>query len=332
MSVSLLIDAIVRQTTVLVAQLATTGGVRAPLAHVADQVFLELCTELESQGVRRKLVADMFGLALRTYQRKVQRLQDSATDADRTLWEAMLAWIREQDVCARADVLRRFRHDDEGVVRAVLDDLVDNGLVYRRGRGDATMYRAAREEELWSEYAAGRRAGATSIVWVNVYKSPDIGLDDLEAAIRIEPDTLRACLDDLMADGHVYESAPGRYAATRFRAWYDERVGWEAAVFDHFQAMVTSLVIKLRDGSPRALPDDTLGGSTYTLNVHEGHPLRDEALALLRDTRERVDDLLTRCDAWNDEHGLPEQHERVTFYAGQSVREAWAPGSQDGEG
>ena len=61
-------------------------------------------------------------------------------------------------------------------------------------------------------------------------------------------------------------------------------------------------------------------------------PPCDEALALLRDTRERVDDLLTRCDAWNDEHGLPEQHERVTFYAGQSVREAWTPGSQDGEG
>jgi len=35
MNVQLLIEAIVRQTTVLIAQLATTGGIRAPVAHVA---------------------------------------------------------------------------------------------------------------------------------------------------------------------------------------------------------------------------------------------------------------------------------------------------------
>lgn len=42
MNVRLLIDSVVRQTTVLLAQLATNGGARAPLAHVANQVFLEL--------------------------------------------------------------------------------------------------------------------------------------------------------------------------------------------------------------------------------------------------------------------------------------------------
>jgi hypothetical protein len=38
MRTHLLIDAIVRQTTVLIAQLATAGGFRAPLAHIAEQV------------------------------------------------------------------------------------------------------------------------------------------------------------------------------------------------------------------------------------------------------------------------------------------------------
>ena len=46
MNVKILIDSIVRQTTVLIAQLATSGGVRAPLAHVANQVFLDLSREL----------------------------------------------------------------------------------------------------------------------------------------------------------------------------------------------------------------------------------------------------------------------------------------------
>ena len=62
MTIQLLIDAIVRQTTVLIAQLATSGGA---LAHVANQVFLDLANELEAHGVSRKVSADMFGMALR---------------------------------------------------------------------------------------------------------------------------------------------------------------------------------------------------------------------------------------------------------------------------
>jgi hypothetical protein len=65
----LLIDAVVRQTTLLIAQLATSAGIRAPLAHLADQVFLELAREIEQQGVSKKVAADMFGIALRSYQR-----------------------------------------------------------------------------------------------------------------------------------------------------------------------------------------------------------------------------------------------------------------------
>ena len=80
MTVDLLINAIVRQTTILIAQLATSGGLRAPLATVASQVFLDLVSELERQRVSRKVSADMFGLGLRTYRRKIQRLSASVTD------------------------------------------------------------------------------------------------------------------------------------------------------------------------------------------------------------------------------------------------------------
>ena len=62
MNVNLLIDAIVRQTMVLTAQLATQAGARAPLAHVANQVFLDLVGELTNQGLGRKVIADMFGV------------------------------------------------------------------------------------------------------------------------------------------------------------------------------------------------------------------------------------------------------------------------------
>ena len=51
MNISVLIDSIVRQVTVLIAQLATAGGVRAPVAHIANQVFVQLARELE-EGAR----------------------------------------------------------------------------------------------------------------------------------------------------------------------------------------------------------------------------------------------------------------------------------------
>ena len=62
MSVKILIDGVVQQTTVLIAQLSTAAGIRAPLAHVADQIFVSLANEIEAQGVGRKVVADMFGM------------------------------------------------------------------------------------------------------------------------------------------------------------------------------------------------------------------------------------------------------------------------------
>src|SRR5688500_2738768 len=56
MNSRLLIDAFVRQTMVLIAQVATMAGVRTPLAHVANQVFLDLTQALEQQGLGRKVV------------------------------------------------------------------------------------------------------------------------------------------------------------------------------------------------------------------------------------------------------------------------------------
>ena len=55
-----------------------------PLAHVANQVFLDLTQELHAQGVSRRVSADMFGLALRAYLRKIQRLRESTTDRGRS--------------------------------------------------------------------------------------------------------------------------------------------------------------------------------------------------------------------------------------------------------
>jgi len=65
---------------VLVAQLSTSSGVRAPLSQIANQVFLDLASELERQQASQKVIADMFGMALRSYQQKMQRIFESTTE------------------------------------------------------------------------------------------------------------------------------------------------------------------------------------------------------------------------------------------------------------
>lgn len=79
MNVNVLIDSVVRQTTILIAQLATSVGGRAPLTHIANQVFVDLTKELRQQGLGQKVIADMYGMALRTYHDKVRRLSESRT-------------------------------------------------------------------------------------------------------------------------------------------------------------------------------------------------------------------------------------------------------------
>jgi len=64
------------------------GRTRSP------QVFVELSRELEAQGLNQKVSADMFGMALRSYQRKVQRLGESSTVCGRSLWEAVYDFVR----------------------------------------------------------------------------------------------------------------------------------------------------------------------------------------------------------------------------------------------
>lgn len=143
MNTPLLIDSIVRQVTVLLAQLGTAGGLRAPMAHLANQVFLHLAEELEAQGVSRKVSADMFGMALRAYVRKVGRLREGHSAPGVTLWQAVLEFIREHGLVLRSRVLERFSRDAEPVLLSVLNDLCESGLVFVLGSGSRVAYRAA---------------------------------------------------------------------------------------------------------------------------------------------------------------------------------------------
>jgi hypothetical protein len=322
-NVQLLIDSIVRQTTVLIAQLATAGGARAPLAHVANQVFLDLVRELDEQGVSRKVGADMFGLALRSYQRKIQRVAESNTDRGRSLWEAVFTHLDEKKIATRNEILHRFHRDDDQLVRGVLHDLTESGLIFASGSGDGAVYRLATKEDLSHVRASEATDAATAIdgmLWAVIYREGPITKGALIDRLPASDSALDAALVRLEQVSRIERDDGGAYRCKALEVPYGSSTGWEVAVFDHFQSVVRTICCKLRlDQTPRL--KDVVGGSTYTFVVWEGHPMDEEAQRGLSRYREQADDLRARIDAYNAEHGIPERHHKVIAYSGQCVIE-----------
>ena len=325
MNVNLLIDAVIRQTTILIAQLATSAGLRAPLANIANAVFLDLAEELETQGVSRKVAADMFGMALRSYQSKVRRLASRREDSHLSVWEAVFDYIREHEVISRADVLLRFAKEDDELVRGILYDLVETGLVFQKGRGDSTVYRLASDDDFERVAARERVDTVGPLVWLNVYLRGPIGAADLAEHLPIEEADVQEALDGLVAEGRVaaVESDDGvTYESDVVVLPVGDPVGWEAALFDHFNAVVTALCIKLRNVTLRSLPDDVVGGSTYSFQVWDGHPFEERVLGLLAETRRELSKLRKEVDDYNETIDTPANGRKVTFYFGQSVMDS----------
>jgi hypothetical protein len=322
MTIELLIHAMVRQTMVLIAQLATSGGGRAPLAQVANQVFVDLVRELERQGVSRKVSADMFGLGLRTYRRKIQRLSESATERGRSLWEVVLEFIRQHHGVTRNDILLRFVRDDEAQVRAVLRDLTESQLVIAQGSAAQTVYRSAEDEELAELGRTSSGVGLSDLLLALMFREGPLTLAEIAARAQVEPQVLEEPLRDLVVSGSVTQATDDdgevRFRAPSLVIPIGAPAGWEAALFDHFKAMVTTAMVRLNESTPSQESSES-GGSTYTIDVWPGHPLENEVYGSLGEIRARLSDLRSRVVEFNKAHERPAAYSRVVTYAGQHV-------------
>ncbi len=332
MNLRFLIDSITQQTTVLIAQLATIGGSRAPLARVANQVFLDLSRELEHLGVTRKVAADMFGLALRSYRGKVRRLEESASEPGRrSLWQAIYEFVEEDEAFKLQQILTRFRYDDEKSVRGILYDLVQSGLLSETGSGHDRIYRRTREEDFAALYGGEDAHSAYWTTWMLVYREGPISREVLEERLGIEGADLDAALRSLLDEGRL-RIVPSEQGAedigaptTSFSSEdcyipADDPAGWEAAVFDHFGAVTRVLTTRLRELKSATLPPGWVGGSTYHFDVWKGHPLFDEVTGLLQRYRAQTSELSERVRAHNASvSGGAAEVQEVTFYVGQTV-------------
>ncbi len=304
LNVDPIIHAIVRETARLIIELATVDGQRAQLADVTDRLFLELVSTLRAREVSGKVIADMLGMALRSYQAKVRRLSESASARRRTLWEAVLDHIRDEVRISRADVLYRFRYDDEAIVRGVLNDLVESGLVYRTGRAGATTYRIAEAAR------DGGPTGEDQLVRLAVHRHGPIDRAGLVARLALEPARIDAAIERLHAAGRIEETADG-WRCERMVLPSDAAGGPGAAMVDHVQAMVDTVCARLR-GQPG-------GGSTFVFDVPAGGSEAEAVAALFAEMRDRFGALRAQVEAHGADDG---PRSRVTVYMGHSARAA----------
>lgn len=326
MNPQILIDAIVRQTTVLVARLSTVEGVRSPLGHVANEVFVGLVAELENQGVSKKVIADMFGMALRSYRQKVQRLSESVPARGVTLWTAVQRFLAERGSASRTELLAQFQFNEEASIRGILNDLVESGLIIRSGRGDDARYRIPTAEELRDLGATAEsqpQESQAALVWVQIYREGPLTLERLAQLVPLTHAALEASVSALLADGRIRREARGgvdHYTAEHVLISVGASAGWEAAVVDHHRAVSNAIAAKLATHTRKSTPADEVGGTTLTFDLWPGHPREQEVRALLRDTRAKVLPLWDEVEAYNKEHAGRETYQ-VHYYCGQYVVE-----------
>lgn len=319
MNIKLLVDAIVQQTTVLIAQLSTNAGVRAPLARLADQVFLSLSRELEAQGVGRKVAADMFGLALRGYQKKTRRAAASVSVQGKTLFEALLDFVEREPGQSRASLLARFRRDNEREVIGIMNELVHCGLLYSAGHGAATIYGVTSDAERQRFTRTSDTEALANMALGAIYRAPGVERSELLEKLNVSEEDLDPALARLAAEARI-SVQDGHMFAPTFQIPVGAEHGWEAAVFDHFQAVATAIGTKVQLRGSGAPAGDVVGGTTLRFEVSRTHPKLDRVLSLLSEVRALTDEVWAEVFDHNAAQPLPEEERlNVTFYFGQNV-------------
>jgi hypothetical protein len=148
---------------------------------------------------------------------------------------------------------------------------------------------------------------------------------------NVEPDKIEAALQQLEQEARIIRASDGRLSANRVTVPVGSQTGWEAAVFDHFQALVSSVGRKLSLGA-KSRSDDRVGGATLSFDVAKGHPYEHEVYGLLKRFRAEINEVWNRVATYNKSNPVDDASKvRVTFYMGQNVNRLDSGAESDGE-
>jgi len=288
------------------------------LNGIADRFFSSIVAELEAQNIRQKVIADMFGIPLRSFQYRMSRLSRSRTDTGRLLWEVIFEYLQSESEVTLGQTLTRFYREDEATVRGLLGDLVDSGLADRTGRGPTSTYRLATSDQL-DEYTPARAERAReALVGITIFREGPISQPELVERINMTDLQVSAAISGLAERNQLGLSEKGgvtRYSLARFVMPIGASGSAEAAVYDHFQAVFETIATRV--APTEVPPPKEIGGSTYSFDIWPGHAEEEPIKSLLSDVREKVSEIGARALAFESTNLRPHPFKRITFYVGQ---------------
>jgi hypothetical protein len=162
------------------------------------------------------------------------------------------------------------------------------------------------------------------MILVAIHRHGPCKAADVQKLVLLAEAALDQQLARLVATGRLVreETADGaRYRLDHIHIPCGASEGWDAAVLDHYQAVITAICAKLRGGGTQARAGESIGGSTYHLDVWQGHPLEREALGFLAGVRRQAVALRSAVEAHNAAHARPPDAReiRIISYVGQAV-------------
>ena len=131
-----LVYAIAYEAGAMTAHLANEKGVRRPINWVGDIFFLGVVDELERQGVPKKVAADLLGMSLRTYQRRIAQARASQSSAQ-SLWSLVSARLKKR--ATKQDILSWFDPSYHAQIGSILRDMVVHHWAHKDAHGYYTL-------------------------------------------------------------------------------------------------------------------------------------------------------------------------------------------------
>jgi hypothetical protein len=118
----------------------------------------------------------------------------------------VFAHLDEKKIATRNEILHRFHADDDQLVRGVLHDLTESGLIFSSGAGDGAVYRMATKEDL-SHVRASEATDAAAAIdgmrWAVIYREGPIDKSGLVERLPVPDAALGAALARLEHVGRI---------------------------------------------------------------------------------------------------------------------------------
>jgi len=327
MNFSNLVERIVPLVAELFATLASRDPLRMHFADIAGKTLLDIVQTLRSDGISQEAIAASLEMTITGFRAKMKKLAQEFEEVDavpgdagpRTLLERVHGFVYEEGgdrVGTRyQDIADAFRGVKPDSLRGVLHFLVQSGVLSVTGRGATREYRTIPQ----------RRADSASLAdaVVMLYRDGPMTVAELAHRLEVPTATARRFVERLEGEGRL-EPGGGptgetTYKATSYHVPMGSADGYEAALWDHFQAVVRSVNKKVRLGRYNASLHDVNGGTTFSFDVAEDSELFEELSGFLQSMR-------VQMEAWR-ERALEEvpppgtSSKRVTIYTGQMVED-----------